>query len=62
MEVYFLRLKNQMAHFLENDEKIRQGIFTENLTAEIFTDVYKRQDHGKRRESDYDHYFHRNGL
>ena len=38
MEVYFLRLKNQMAHFLENDEKIRQGIFTENLTAEIFTD------------------------
>ena len=23
---------------LENDEKIRQGIFTENLTAEIFTD------------------------
>ena len=27
-----------MAHFLENDEKIRQGIFTENLTAEIFTD------------------------
>ena len=31
-------LENQMAHFLENDEKIRQGIFTENLTAEIFTD------------------------
>lgn len=40
MEVYFLRLKNQMAHFLENDEKIRQGIFTENLTAEILRTIY----------------------
>ena len=29
-----------MAHFLENDEKIRQGIFTENLTAENFYGLY----------------------
>ena len=30
--------KAMEVYFLENDEKICQGIFTENLTAEIFTD------------------------
>lgn len=42
MAQYFQKLKKQMLYLLENDKKIRSGIFTERFTAENFVDyVFK---------------------
>ena len=49
MEVYFLRLKNQMAHFLENDEKICiygdydcDGILSTAILVQAFLELGKK--------------------